>query len=97
MKTDEERKAQMRAYYIAHREKLLAYAKEYRKAHPEKFTYAGRAKSTEAKLKRAEWYRKYYQKNKERIRAYNKAWRESHPGYYTQKVKEWRQFNNEHI
>lgn len=71
----------MRAYYRANREKLLAYNKAYRKAHPEKWAYKA-ATSTEMKLKRSEYNRKYYAKNKEKMRAYHKAWIAARPGYY---------------
>ena len=81
MTTTEHDKARMRAYYRANREKLLAYNKAYRKAHPEKWTYKA-ATSTEMKLKRSEYNRKYYAKNKEKIRAYHKAWIAARPGYY---------------
>lgn len=81
MTTTEHDKARMRAYYRANREKLLAYNKTYRKAHPEKWAYKA-ATSTEMKLKRSEYNRKYYAKNKEKIRAYHKAWIAARPGYY---------------
>ena len=66
---------------MTNREKLLAYNKAYRKAHPEKWAYKA-ATSTEMKLKRSEYNRKYYAKNKEKIRAYHKAWIAARPGYY---------------
>ena len=81
MTTTEYDKARMRAYYRANREKLLAYNKAYRKAHPEKWAYKA-ATSTEMKLKRSEYNRKYYAKNREKIRAYHKAWIADRPGYY---------------
>ena len=70
----------MRAYYRANREKLLAYNKAYRKAHPEKWAYKA-ATSTEMKLKRSEYNRKYYAKNREKILEYQRAWIAARPGY----------------
>lgn len=90
MTTTEYDRARMRAYYRANREKLLAYNKAYRKAHPEKRKYKAPT-STEEKLKRSEYNRKYYAKNREKILAYQKLWLEAHPGYNKQKLKEWRQ------
>ena len=80
MTTTEHDKARMRAYYRANREKLLAYNKAYRKAHPEKWAYKA-ATSTEMKLKRSEYNRKYYAKNREKILEYQRAWIAARPGY----------------
>lgn len=90
MTTTEHDRARMRAYYRANREKLLAYNKAYRKAHPEKRAYKAPS-SIEEKLKRSEYNRRYYAKNRERLLEYQRAWIEAHPGYNKQKLKEWRQ------
>lgn len=90
MTTTEHDRARMRAYYRANREKLLAYNKAYRKAHPEKRTYKAPS-SIEEKLKRSEYNRRYYAKNREKILEYQRAWIAAHPGYNKQKLKEWRQ------
>lgn len=80
MTTTEQERARMRAYYRVNREKLLAYNRAYRKAHPEKRRY--KAPTTiEEKLKRSEYSRKYYAKNREKILAYNRAWIAARPGY----------------
>ena len=68
MTTTEHDRARMRAYYRANREKILAYNKAYRKAHPEKWAYKA-ATSTEMKLKRSAYYRKYYAEHREEIKA----------------------------
>ena len=81
MTTTEHDRARMRAYYRANREKMLAYNKAYRKAHPEKFAYKATI-STEMKLKRSAYYRKYYAKHREKLRAYHNAWIAARPGYY---------------
>lgn len=90
MTTTEYDRARMRAYYRANREKLLAYNKAYRKAHPEKRAYKAPS-SIEEKLKRSEYNRRYYAKNREKILEYQRAWIAAHPGYNKQKLKEWRQ------
>ena len=81
MTTTEHDKARMRAYYRANREKILAYNRAYRKAHPKKKTNKAPT-SIEEKLKRSEYNRKYYAKNREKILAYNRAWIAARPGYY---------------
>lgn len=81
MTTTEYDKARMRAYYRANREKILAYNRAYRKAHPEKWAYKAPT-SIEEKLKRSEYNRKYYAKNRKKILAYNRAWIAARPGYY---------------
>lgn len=83
MTTTEYDRARMRAYYRANREKILAYNKAYRKAHPEKWAYKT-ATSTEMKLKRSAYYRKYYAEHREKLRAYQNAWIAARPGYYKQ-------------
>lgn len=90
MTTTEHDRARMRAYYRANREKLLAYNKAYRKAHPEKRAYKAPS-SIEEKLKRSEYNRRYYAKNREKILEYQRTWIAAHPGYNKQKLKEWRQ------
>lgn len=90
MTTTEHDRARMRAYYRANREKLLAYNKAYRKAHPEKRAYKAPS-SIEEKLKRSEYNRRYYAKNREKILEYQRAWIAAHPDYNKQKLKEWRQ------
>jgi hypothetical protein len=80
MTTTEHDKARMRAYYRANREKLLAYNKAYRKAHPEKRAYKAPS-SIEEKLKRSEYNRRYYAKNREKILEYQRAWIAARPGY----------------
>lgn len=90
MTATEHDRARMRAYYRANREKLLAYNKAYRKAHPEKRAYKAPS-SIEEKLKRSEYNRRYYAKNREKILEYQRAWIAAHPGYNKQKLKEWRQ------
>lgn len=89
MTTTEHDRARMRAYYRANREKLLAYNKAYRKAHPEKRAYKVPS-SIEEKLKRSEYNRRYYAKNREKILEYQRTWIAAHPGYNKQKLKEWR-------
>lgn len=80
MTTTEQERARMRAYYRANKEKILAYNRAYRKAHPEK--WARKAPMTiEEKLKRSERNRRYYIKNREKILAYQKAWIAARPGY----------------
>ena len=81
MTTTEHDRARMRAYYRANREKLLAYNKAYRKAHPEKRAYKAPS-SIEEKLKRSEYNRRYYAKNREKILEYQRAWIAARPGYY---------------
>lgn len=83
MTTTEHDRARMRAYYRANREKILAYNRAYRKAHPEKCAYKAPT-SIEEKLKRSEYDRKYYAKNREKILAYQRAWIAARPGYYKQ-------------
>lgn len=80
MTTTEHDRARMRTYYRANKEKMLAYNKAYRKAHPEKWAYKALT-SVEEKLKRSEYNRRYYAKNREKILAYNKAWIAARPGY----------------
>lgn len=80
MTTTEHDRARMRAYYRANREKLLAYNKAYKKAHPEKRAYKAPS-SIEEKLKRSEYNRRYYAKNREKILAYQKARIAARPGY----------------
>lgn len=80
MTTTEHDRAKMRAYYRANREKILAYNRAYRKAHPEKYAYKAPT-SIEEKLKRSEYDRKYYAKNREKILAYQRAWIAARPGY----------------
>ena len=81
MTTTEHDRARMRAYYRANREKLLAYNKAYKKAHPEKRVYKAPS-SIEEKLKRSEYNRRYYAKNREKILEYQRAWIAARPGYY---------------
>lgn len=81
MTTTEHGRARMRAYYRANREKILAYNRAYRKAHPEKWAYKALT-SIEEKLKRSEYNKKYYAKNRERILEYQRAWFAARPGYY---------------
>lgn len=81
MTTTEHDRARMRAYYRANREKMLAYNRAYRKAHPKKYAYKAPT-SIEEKLKRSEYNRKYYAKNREKISAYQRAWIAARPGYY---------------
>lgn len=80
MTTTEHDRAKMRAYYRANREKILAYNRAYRKAHPEKRAYKAPS-SIEEKLKRSEYNRRYYAKNREKILEYRKAWIAARPGY----------------
>lgn len=95
MTTTPEDRARMRAYYRAHREKLLAYNREYRKTHNCRKYRA--ATTIEEKLKRSEYNRKYYEENREKVRAYQRAWRTAHPDYNKQKLKEWRLKNHDCI
>ena len=80
MITTEHDRARMRAYYRANREKILAYNRAYRKAHPEKRAYKAPS-SIEEKLKRSEYNRRYYAKNREKILEYQRAWIAARPGY----------------
>lgn len=85
MTTTEHDKARMRAYYRANREKLLAYNKAYRKAHPEKRAYKAPS-SIEEKLKRSEYNRRYYAENREKILEYQRARIAARPGYRKHKT-----------
>lgn len=80
MTTTEHDRARMRAYYRANREKLLAYNKAYKKAHPEKRAYKAPS-SIEEKLKRSEYNRRYYAKNREKILEHRRARIAARPGY----------------
>lgn len=90
MTTTEKDKARMRAYYKANREKLLAYNKAWRKAHPG-IQHKYKAKNTtEAKLKRSEYNRKYREKNREKILARSRKWRAEHPHYFRDYCRNYR-------
>lgn len=86
MKTDEERKAQMRAYYWANREKLIAYNKQYRKTYKRPY----KKLTSEEKLKKAAYNKAYRDKNKEKINSKRKAWLAKHPGYMANYLKNYR-------
>ena len=61
--TDTERKAQMRAYYLAHREKLVAYQRKFRAEHPDYIREYNRTHHDQIRATR----RAYYAKHKKEI------------------------------
>lgn len=87
MTTTEHSRARMRAYYRAHREKIIAYNREYRRTHK----HNKKSLTAEEKLKKSAYYREYYARNREKIRARQKAWLAEHPGYMEKYYSSYKQ------
>ena len=95
--TIEKRKARQRAYYQAHKEQILAYAKEWRRRNPERTRENKRKWYERRKHDGIPYHVLYYQAHKEKMREYAKAWRDKHRERYRMLQKKYAKRRKERL
>jgi len=89
--TDEERKAQKKAYYEANKDKIAAKRKANREANKEKIKEEKRLAYIRDKEKITERKKKYNKENRERIREQSKAYYKTDAGIKSKRMSHWRE------